>query len=102
MADFIIYCTVQSNCGEIIIYKNVLDTNFSDLESNTHWLTIKDIVNIILKHQQSNAIRATDRKIMIPLSSALHIFSKMEMEDFNISFVVNTIKNACIHNDNKE
>ena len=99
MADFTVHCTVLSNYGEIIVYKNALDTNSPGLETSTYWLTIKDIANIILKHQQPNAIRATDRKIMIPLSSVLYIFSKMEMEDFIISFVLNTLKNACMCND---
>lgn len=94
MEDFSIHCTVESNCSQVIVYKN---SSLDDSEKITYWLTIKDIVNIILKHHQPNAIRTANKKIMIPLSSAFYVFSKMEVEDFMISFVINTIEKTCTH-----
>jgi len=93
--DLVVYDTIQISYGNLIIYKNAPTTLKNDINDNSYWLTVKDVAIIILEHQQPHVVQTSDGKMVIPLHSALHIFAKMELEDFSISSTINTIKQAC-------
>jgi hypothetical protein len=82
---------IPCNCGHLNIYRLS-----STAPSPKCWLSLKELTQVMVHHQWENLVkREEDGEVMVPISIALYLLFKMEMEDFSITPTINALKQLC-------
>ena len=75
---------ISCNCGTLSVF-------CQEDDKNKYWLSIKDVIGIMIDHQKANTMKRNDGEMMISMELVLQLLFKMEMEDFTIGTTINAL-----------